>query len=380
MRIALIVPAGVSRDGEHYVIPALLWLVERLARRHDVEVIALRQEATPATWRLLGATIHNVGRRPSTLRALELVLRLHRSQPFDVFHAIWAGGPGAVAFAAARLCRRPVLVHLAGGELVWMPDIAFGSTRWWRALTKKVIRNADRVTAACGHMIDLARAVGADPLRVPLGVATDLWKPSAPQLRPPGRPARLVQVANLTPVKDQATLLQAMARLVADGRDVQLDLVGYDAYHGTIQRHAAELGLTPRVTFHGFLTQPQVAPVVRNADLMVVSSRHEGGEVVLLEAAAVGVPTVGTNVGHVRDFAPDAAIAVEVGDFVALAREIGGLLDDEPRRLAIATRAQERALREDADWTCARFEELYAEAIAGGRSGMRPINARPLGQ
>ena len=70
---------------------------------------------------------------------------------------------------------------------------------------------------------------------------------------------------------------------------------------------------------------------------MVVSSRHEAGPVALLEAAIVGVPTVGTDVGHVRDFAPDAAVAVEVGNPVALAREIAGLLDDEPRRLALAT-------------------------------------------
>jgi glycosyltransferase involved in cell wall biosynthesis len=377
MRIGLIVPAGISRDGEYHAIPALLWLVERLANRHEVEVIALRQESAPATWSLLGATIHNVGMRPCTPRALGLVLKLHRSRPFDVFHAIWAGAPALVAFTAARLSGRPALVHAAGGELVSMPDIAFGSSRMWRAISRVVIRNADSVTAASECIIDLAKAAGAQPLRVPLGVATDRWTPSPPRPRPPNRPAKLVQVGSLTPVKGQAVLLRAMARLAAEGRDVQLDLVGYDAYGGAIQRLAQELGLSSRITFHGFLPQSQVLPVVRGADLMVVSSRHEAGPLAFLEAAIVGVPTVGTDVGHVRDFAPDAAIAVDVGDFVALAREIGSLLDDEPRRLAIATRAHERALREDADWTCARFEDLYAEAIASGRSRVRRAEARP---
>jgi len=118
---------------------------------------------------------------------------------------------------------------------------------------------------------------------------------------------------------------------------------------------------------------------------MVVSSLHEGGEAVLLEAAMVGVPTVGTNVGHVRDFAPDAAVAVQVGDAAALAREIGGLLDDEPRRLALAARAQQRALSRDADWTCARFEQLYADVLAKhpsrrvthGRSASGPAPGAP---
>jgi glycosyltransferase involved in cell wall biosynthesis len=376
VRIALFVPGGVGRDGEHLVIPVILALIERLARRHDVEVIALRQEPNPASWTLLGATVWNVGRRPSVPRALALALKRHRERPFDVFHSIWAGGPGAVAFAAARLTGKPVLVHLAGGELVSMPEIGFGSTRLWRTMTIIVIRNADRVTAACGHMVEVAKAARATAEHVLLGVATDRWTPSAPRPRPLDRPARLVQVANLTPVKDQATLLQAVARLVAEGRDVQLDLVGGDAYNGTIQRYAAELGLTLRVTFHGFLPQREVVPVVKNADMLIVSSRHEGGEVVLLEAATVGVPTVGTNVGHVRDFSPDAAIAVEIGNAAALARAIGSLLDDEPRRLAIAARAQERALRHDADWTCARFEELYEDALVRRRARAQLAGAR----
>ena len=48
----------------------------------------------------------------------------------------------------------------------------------------------------------------------------------------------------------------------------------------------------------------------------------------------------------------------------ALAREIGDLPEDDTRRLAIARRAQQAAVSKDADWTCARFEELYAE-VAG---------------
>ena len=84
----------------------------------------------------------------------------------------------------------------------------------------------------------------------------------------------------------------------------------------------------------------------------------------MLEAAAVGVPTVGTAVGQVCDWAPEGAVTVPVGDPDALAREIRYVLEDDTRRLAIARRAQQAAVRQDADWTCARFEELYDE-VAG---------------
>jgi len=48
MKVALIVPGGVDRGGKVRVIPCLLWMVERLARRHEIHVFALRQEPQPA--------------------------------------------------------------------------------------------------------------------------------------------------------------------------------------------------------------------------------------------------------------------------------------------------------------------------------------------
>ena len=157
-----------------------------------------------------------------------------------------------------------------------------------------------------------------------------------------------------------------MALIVEAGISIHVDLVGFDALEGAVQRAVEDLGLQTNVTVHGFLTQTQTIPVVRAADIMVVTSRHEAGPVVVLEAAVVGVPTVGTAVGIVRDWSPELAVSVPVADPIALAGAIRALLEDEPRRLAIAEQAQQDALQEDADWTCARFEQLYARAVANG--------------
>jgi glycosyltransferase involved in cell wall biosynthesis len=92
-----------------------------------------------------------------------------------------------------------------------------------------------------------------------------------------------------------------------------------------------------------------------------ISSRHEAGPLAVLEAAVAGVPTVGTAVGHIAEWSPDAAVAVPVGDAASLARETASLLGDDRRRLALALEAQRRALAQDADWTARRFEELYEE-------------------
>jgi glycosyltransferase involved in cell wall biosynthesis len=90
-----------------------------------------------------------------------------------------------------------------------------------------------------------------------------------------------------------------------------------------------------------------------------MASRHEAGPVVALEAAIAGVPTVGTAVGHLVEWAPSAALVVPVGDAPALADAIGRVLDDEALRLRLASAAQRLAIAEDADFTARAFEALY---------------------
>jgi glycosyltransferase involved in cell wall biosynthesis len=109
-------------------------------------------------------------------------------------------------------------------------------------------------------------------------------------------------------------------------------------------------------------------PIVESADLLVMSSRHEAGPFVLLEAAVAGVPTVGTTVGHIAEWAPSAALAVPVGNPERLADAIHTLLADESLRLRVARAAQCRALSEDADYTARTFEALY-QRLTGGSCG-----------
>ena len=362
MKVALLVPGGVDRSGTHRVIPCLLWLIERLAREVELHVFAHRQEPRPARWPLLGAQVHNAGTPLGGVRLVSSVLAEHRRAPFQLLHAVWAT-PGAAAAVLGRVFRLPVLVHLTGGDLVSFPELGFGlrRTRRGRVWLRLALAGSDRLTVSSTAMAEAAALFGVRAERVPLGVALDRWPPDPPRPRDTRRPARLAHVASLSPVKDQATLLEAARNLVERGVDFRLDVVGEDTLGGRVQRLAGELGLAGRVTFHGFLTQTDLRPLVEAADLHVVSSRHESDSIVLLEAAVCGVPTVGTAVGHLTDWAPGAALTVPPGDGRALADGIESLLKDDARRLEMARAAQERALSEDADLTARRFLALYRE-------------------
>jgi glycosyltransferase involved in cell wall biosynthesis len=362
VKLALVVPGGVDRTGEFRVIPALLALIERLARTHDVHVFALQQEAAAGRWELAGATIHNIGDGWTRLRAIAAIRAEHRRAPFDLVHAIFSGSCSLVAVAAAKLLRLPSLVHVAGGELAELHEIDYGGRRKWKGRLREavVLRGADVITAASAPIIDSLQALGVEAQRVPLGVDLRAWPPLAPRERSAKR-ARLIHVASLNRVKDQPTLLRALAALVDTGLEFEMDIVGVDTLQGEMQRLAGQLGLERHVRFHGFKTQRELRPMMESADLLVMSSLHEAGPLALLEAAVAGVPAVGTSVGHFAEWSPSAALAVPVKDWDALAYAIHRMLADEELRLRLARAAQRRAMLEDADCTVQAFQALYPQ-------------------
>ena len=366
MKLALLLHGGVDRSGEHHVIHVFLWMIERLARRHELHIFAFNQEAEPGEWDLLGARVHNVGTTRGWRRRLfKTFANEHRTSPFQIIHAIfnWGGTYGALLGARHRI---PVLYHAEGGDLMCLADIGYGTrcTARGRLAQKLATGGATRVTVASVHMQRLAANLGVDAEVVPIGIALDRWPPSAPRPRDPAKPARLLQVGDLRPVKGQDVLLAAARLLHGRGIDFHLDIAGLDLMHGALSRSPDALALAGNVTFHGHVARDGMRALMLGADVLLISSRHESGSFSLLEAAVAGVPTVGSAVGYVASWPREAAVTVSVGDAEALARETAALLADEPRRLATAHEAQRRAIAIDADFTADAFERIYEELRA----------------
>lgn len=369
MRIAVLVPGGVDRSGSERVIPALLWLIERLALRHEVHVFALAQYRRPCSYRLLGATVHNLG-TPVWLPRLHmaywwptLVSGLRAYGPFDVLHAFWAVPTGLLAATAGRILQIPSVVSLAGGELVALPAIDYGSQVRWRDRQKvaATLRLATTTTVSSRYMATLAQGHGIRPQLIPLGVPAAYCSTGEPQ--PAGPPWRLLHVASLNRVKDQPTLLRAFDLVRTKEPEVSLDIIGEDTLQGAIQALANDMGLARQITFHGFLPSAQARRFFQQAHLLVLPSRHDAAPVVMLEAAACAVPTVGTAVGYTADWAPERALAVPVGDDRALAAGILALLRDDRRRIEMGQATHRWARAYDADWTATQFQALYERLV-----------------
>jgi glycosyltransferase involved in cell wall biosynthesis len=364
MRIALIVTGGVDASARDRVVPALLWLIERLARRHDLHVFALHYHRKPTSYPLLGAMVHDLGRvgGPPGMRRLRVIGRLRRALvehgPFDLLHAYW-GMPGIVATRVGRDLGVPAIVTLDSGELVAIDDIRYGLQRRWidRRMIAGTLRDAARVTVCTRYLASMPALGGRHVDVIPIGVDAALFPVAS---RAEGPPWRLLRVASLNAVKDYPMLLRAMAAIVTQLPDTHLDIVGEDTVNGAVQAQCRALALDKHVTFHGVQPTDALGRLYGHAHVHMVSSRHEAASVAMLEAACAGVPTVATRVGYAADWASDGrAIAVPIGDADALAAATIALIRDRGQRDRIAASARAWTLAHDADWTAAKFSRLY---------------------
>ncbi len=326
MRIAVVATGGFHPSGRDQVVPSWLALFSRLAHTHEIHVFVLRHLQEAQTYQLLGFTVHDLGRpsapfgltRLAQEQALYRALRING--PFDLIHGLWGDPAGRLAVRMGRAFTVPSVVTFDSGEFVSLPEIEYGSQRSARG--RSAIAAAAQATRAhvCSEfMAVLARAHGLSPAVIPL--TTVVGPTSTPPDRGVGDALRLVQVASLSRVKNQRLLIDAVS-ILQPSIDVRLDLVGEDTLGGELQRHAAERGVANRVTFHGFVPQDRLTPLLQGADVYVQTSLHEAAGVSVLEAAAAGLPIVGTRAGYVADWSTDRAIAIDDFTAEALARAV----------------------------------------------------------
>ncbi|GAB5450540.1 MAG: glycosyltransferase [Halioglobus sp.] len=184
-------------------------------------------------------------------------------------------------------------------------------------------------------------------------------------------------VGRLTPVKDQQTLLRAVAALreqdVTLGKRLRLILVGDGPLREELLELAATLGLGDAVWFAG--DRSDVPELLQAMDVFVLPSLGEGISNTVLEAMACGLPVIATAVGGnlelVRD--GDNGALVPVGDPDALATRLGELLNDEDRRARAANNALQ-FVQDHFHWenTVHKYQDVYDNLLdrsAGSAAG-----------
>ncbi len=172
----------------------------------------------------------------------------------------------------------------------------------------------------------------------------------------------VITVANLRPEKGYPTLLRAAAHVLARDPRVRFVAVGQGPLEVSMRALHGELGLGPRFRFLG--RRDDVAALLAGADLFALSSEHEGLPLAIMEAFAIGIPVVATDVGGVPEAVTTGVegLLVPPKDPQALAAAITELVHDRSKRVEMGRAARRRSAEFDMTRAVRRIEQLYVSA------------------
>jgi glycosyltransferase involved in cell wall biosynthesis len=308
-----------------------------------------------------------------------------------VLHAPTPGSPpDAVALRTAKQRMRDLLADTGTGFLImssvhvslWLRDLDttrfrrvghyHGSYEYarnhyhlqvirdlWPSFDANVFLSPDDATGFTTHA-DLNATWIPNPLPDPATPTTT--RPAAA-----GTPPRVLAVGRLAKIKRFDRAIDAFAQ--ADVPRCQLHLIGdgdqEQALHELAHRHdlhQPEYGT--RIVFRGRLSAAAMPGEYAAAQLLIVSSEHEGFGMVIAEAAAAGIPTAAFDVsGGVRSLIAHqrTGLLVPAGDVPALAHAIRTLLLDPDHRRALGHAARNAVTILDPRAVTDRWEQLLTD-------------------
>ncbi|KQN00994.1 MULTISPECIES: glycosyltransferase [Sphingomonas] len=287
-------------------------------------------------------------------RALIPVLDAIREKfAFDVIDASFFFPDGPAAVALGKRYGVPVSIKARGSDIhIW------GNAPATAAQVRAAGRNATGMLAVSAAMKADMVAMGlpADRIRVHhTGVDQDRFHPvdrAAAKAALGVTGPLVVSVGALIPRKGHDIVIDAVAALPG----VTLLIAGQGPARSTLEAQIARLGIANRVRLLGAVPHAEIPKLIAAADVSALASESEGLANAWVESLACGTPIVITDAGGAHDVvtSPEAG-RVTIGDPLAFAAAIGGLLADPP--LPQATRATVASFTWETN-TAALYEHL----------------------
>ena len=375
-RIAFVVSAPLTAEA------FLCGHIAALSGRFEVHLIANADPRAITHPALQRAMRHRVGivraiSPWSDLRAIAALIALLRRERYAAVHSLTPKA-GLVTAIAAFFARVPVRIHTYTGQ-VWATRTGFG---------RSVLKTIDRLIAALDTHVLVDSLSQRDFLRAErvlaptegvvlahgsvAGVDASRFRPD-PVKRTSVR-ARLgiasdaivfLFVGRLTREKGVLELAQAYAEIAAERPDAVLLVVGPDEEGlGAAMRDACGPA-AGRLVLAGQTAEPE--SYMAASDVFCLPSYREGFGSVVIEAAAAGLPAIGSRIYGVTDAIEErrTGLLVEPRDTAALAGAMRELAANTTLRAQLAHAARERALRDFSHRAVsAALVAFYAAALA----------------
>lgn len=385
---------GCDAGGQNVYVAALATALAK--RRHTVTVYTRKDNADAAPRQAFapGVEVVNVPAGPEAAvpkdellpymadLAAGIAADWNLRSP-DVIHAhFWMSG--LAAHEARRLARVDAPVaqtfHALGVVKRRHQGAEDTSPAERVALEAELAARADVIAASCSDEAFELRSMGAPARRiaiVPCGVDTDLFSPQPAAPRATGEPFHLACVGRLVKRKGVDLVIDALAELAEQERDVDLTIIGGDgdaaqtaasADGHRLLAHAHNAGVSDRVKLVGSVAHPELTSRLASMDAVVCAPWYEPFGIVPLEAMALRKPVIAAQTGGLTDTVVhhETGLQIPPRDPHAIADAVATLADDDALRERLATNGRKRVVSR---YTWSRIAELteraYAQALSG---------------
>lgn len=292
-----------------------------------------------------GHEVMVVSRRRFRLTKLtDIAARLVRDR--RRINVVWLGVYGGLSFVledfASLIGVRlglPIVMHLHGGAL---PVFIRRHPRWAR----RVLSRATVIVAPSPYLARAVTQLGFDCSVIPNVVEQDRYRYRERAALQP----RLFWMRSFHPIWNPLMALRTLVRVREVYPDATLAMAGQDKGQLTeVKTRATELGISDAVTFVGFLDHEGKQTHGDHAQIFLNTNRIDNTPVSVIEAAAMGIPIVSTNVGGVPDLVTHQwdALLVEDDDDAAMAEAVFRLLREPDLARKLSHNGRELSTRSD---------------------------------
>jgi colanic acid/amylovoran biosynthesis glycosyltransferase len=332
-------------------------------------------------WRRPAMTLRSLdpfryGTKALSLTIFHRCLPFLRARPYDVFHCHY----GNFGLMGAQL----QAVGAATGRLV-TTFYGFDLTATIKQQGPRVYDELWRSGSLClpiaSHWCALLAQLGCDPRKIVLhriGVSCRKFRFIEPERRPQGDPLRVLTIARLVGKKGLSDAVAAIAECVKTIPSLRYEIIGDGPLRGALETQIHALGLDGTVHLLGWRKQDEILRHLEESHLLLQPSvtawngDGEGTPTVIMEAAATGLPVVGTRHSGIPDIVVDGQTGYLVAehDVPALAARIVELAR-RPELRAEMGRAGRRHIEThfDVDGLNDDLVRLYQDLVAGKFEG-----------
>jgi phosphatidylinositol alpha-1,6-mannosyltransferase len=267
--------------------------------------------------------------------------------------------PGLVGVILKKVVGLPFVAY-SHGEDITLTD----QRRFQPKVRDLIYRMADAVIANGNFAVENLLRSGVPPNKIHKitpGVDSSVFYPEAPDMELRQRygitdEVVLMTVARLVPRKGQDRVIRALATLCSDVPSVKYVIGGRGPEEARLRALTAELNLQDKVVFAGFVPGDQLNRHYNLADVVVMPTREEAGDVegfgmVFLEANAAGKPVIGGRSGGSAEAVVDGetGFLVDPNDDQELRLALNKLITDSQLRRSFGLNGMRRA-RAEFDW------------------------------